>query len=43
MQTESYLPDMWIPTEEDIDTGLLVIKDLVTPNGTFPIAKNDDA
>lgn len=39
---ESYLPDMWIPTEENIDTRFLIIIDLVTPNGTFPIAENND-
>lgn len=33
---------MWIPTEENIDTCLLIIIDLVTPNGTFSIAKNND-
>lgn len=33
---------MWIPTEENIDTRFLIIIDLVTPNGTFSIAENND-
>lgn len=39
---ESHLPDHRIPTEEDIHACFLVVIDLVAPNRTFSIAKDNN-
>lgn len=38
-----HLPDHRIPAEENIHARFLVVVDLVAPNGTFPVAKDNNA